>query len=170
MESIELWKTIDPAGYAVSSLGRVSGKRKDFLKPLINVHGYARVCLRFGVIQKYKSIHSLVMGAFIGPRSVGMTINHKDGNKLNNRLDNLEYVTLQDNLAHGWSGGKKRQGDSHGMRKLNSIEVGKIRQLASSGIAKRDLAKTYGVCKSQIVRIVAGRSWIHRSLKGAPKA
>jgi hypothetical protein len=158
MVSREEWIGIHPLGYAISSYGNVTGKRKNRLKPMINIHGYARVCLRDREYKKYKTIHSLVAEAFIGPRSTGVTINHKDGNKLNNHVDNLEYISRLENLKHAWANGRKCRGDSHGRRKLTSVEVDEIRQLYKRG-NRSILAKTYGVCKEHITRITTGQNW-----------
>src|SRR3990167_1250938 len=160
--SAEWWKP-SLFGYCVSNMGRISGKRKDALKPIVNIHGYARVCMYSGDGKKYKSVHSLVAEAFIGPRQSGATINHVDGNKLNNEASNLEYLTLQENLKHGWRMGRKCAGDTHGRRKLNSTEVGEIKQLWTQGCLRKNLAKSYGVSESAVSRVVNNRSWLKSS-------
>lgn len=97
----EIWKKIKGhETYEVSNLGRVKslkyGKER-ILKPVINNHGYAFVNLYSGS-GKVKTIHRLVAAAFLGESE--LQVNHKDGEKLNNALDNLEYVSNRDNVAH----------------------------------------------------------------------
>ncbi len=87
-----------------------------------------------------RPIHNLVMLAFCGPTPKGMVINHIDGNKLNNRLDNLEFITQGQNIQHAYDHGlreKKFFGISYnskewkeyiknGRKKANSTENTKI--------------------------------------------
>jgi hypothetical protein len=65
------------------------------LKQAQSPDGYLRI--KMG---KYYLIHHLVANAFIGERPKGLCVNHKDANKLNNRPDNLEYVTIAENIHH----------------------------------------------------------------------
>ena len=66
------------------------------LSQYFNPSGYLRVKLN----NQNRQIHSLIAECFLGKRPQGFTVNHKDGNKLNNRPDNLEYVTIADNIKH----------------------------------------------------------------------
>jgi len=100
----EIFKTIpNYPDYQVSNLGRVKslkqGKEK-ILKHRI-VSGYPYVTL-FKKGRNHFHVHRLVMMTFVDT-SNGMIVNHKDSNKLNNRLDNLEYVTYRQNSQHGYS-------------------------------------------------------------------
>lgn len=115
MEEQEIWK--DVVGYEglyqVSNLGRVKSLPKKKLTPtstfyskekIANQHigrkGYARVSLTKDGKTKLFFIHRLVARTFIG-EGFGMTVNHKDENKLNNRVCNLEYMSLRDNVKYG---------------------------------------------------------------------
>lgn len=62
--------------------------------------GYALVHLQVDGQRQVKTVHELVMLAFVGPRPEGLQINHKDGDKRNNHLPNLEYVTCAENHRH----------------------------------------------------------------------
>ena len=86
--------------YEVSDLGRIKYIRFDRVMKLKNPdnHGYARVQLYKDKIIKFKRLHQIVMDAFVGPDD--RTINHIDGNCMNNALANLEYVSMRENLAH----------------------------------------------------------------------
>ena len=113
----EIWKDIeDYKGYQVSNLGRVRtfnkitytekhGKRHwknrilkerlDKNNKMLSVHLYKN-----GKGKSYL-IHRLVAEAFLGKQE-NMTVNHKDGNRYNNKLDNLEWLSLKDNIKHAW--------------------------------------------------------------------
>lgn len=90
--------------YMVSNLGRVKsllGRKKKhgrIMSPRSNWSGYPQVGLR----GRTYSVHKLVAFAFLGPRPDGTDVNHKDLNKENNRVDNLEYTTRQGNVDHYW--------------------------------------------------------------------
>lgn len=92
--------------YEVSDRGRVRRKRGGIIKPFYNGRGYLRVQLYngiFGVSRKTRVcsfVHAIVMAAFIGPRIEGEEINHKDKDRENNALTNLEYVTQLENTRH----------------------------------------------------------------------
>ena len=111
----EIWK--DVVGweglYQVSSLGRVKSlprlnrtptttyiSKERLLTPQLSKGGYYRVVLSKDGKSKHFFIHRLVAEAFIGVNK-GMTINHKDEDKSNNRADNLEYMTRAENVRYG---------------------------------------------------------------------
>jgi hypothetical protein len=96
----EKWKLISGYdNYEISDLGNVRNiKTGHFLKPTPR-NGYPAVSLSKKNTRKTFSIHTLVSYAFLGKRN-GYFVNHKDGNKLNNQLGNLEWVTPKQNCAH----------------------------------------------------------------------
>jgi HNH endonuclease/NUMOD4 motif len=104
----EIWGPIK--GYPlhmISSEGRVfSWYSERFLKPGINSVGYLRLNLAMG---KSYLLHILVAETFIGPRPIGQVVRHKDGNRLNPKLANLEYGTYSENtrdsIKHGTHSG-----------------------------------------------------------------
>ena len=74
---------------------RLKGK---ILKPWLGNHGYLTVCLRVGNKNYRKLVHRLIAETFLGKGKKGQEIDHKDGNKLNNSADNLDWVTRKENL------------------------------------------------------------------------
>ena len=99
----ERWKPIDEweGLYSVSDDGRVKSLRTGQIKtPDINNCGYARVLLCDGDRRKRRFVHQLVAAAFCDGFFVGATVNHIDGNKLNNCAENLEWVTHSENSKH----------------------------------------------------------------------
>jgi hypothetical protein len=102
----EEWKEIPEFdGYFVSSHGRVSGKNVDFLKPQrrsVRGGSYLFVDLRGqdengNKIRKCIDIHRLVAAAFLGPCPPGNVVHHRDHDRSNPRLDNLEYISIEEN-------------------------------------------------------------------------
>jgi hypothetical protein len=104
----EIWKPI--AGFPlhmISNEGQIfSWHSQRFLSPGIGSHGYPRLNLGFG---KTYNVHVLVAETFIGPRPKGCVVRHKDGNRLNPKLSNLEYGTYSENtrdaVKHGTHSG-----------------------------------------------------------------
>lgn len=100
---MEYWKAIPGYGdkYEVSNLGAVRNKNTKQVKTQnIDKHGYARANLKTGRKAEHKFIHRLVAGAFIDNPSNKPQVNHKDGNKLNNSVCNLEWATGSENMTH----------------------------------------------------------------------
>lgn len=80
--------------------------------------------LRVKVNKKTLQVHQLLAVAYYGKSCVNMQVNHKDGDKLNNKKDNLELVTLQDNVRHAW---KNNLASNKHSRKLTDEQVSYIR-------------------------------------------
>ena len=107
----EHWKVIpDTDGmYYISSHGRAYSKfRNKVMKLHMTKSGYYYIRYRefSSSKERNKKVHRLVAQAFIQPPSKEQnTVNHKDGNKCNNHIDNLEWVTQQENINHAFSEG-----------------------------------------------------------------
>jgi hypothetical protein len=102
--NMEIWKDIEKYNgiYQVSDLGNVRrvykcGKIK-VLKPSLSSNGYLCVGLCINCKNKTTSIHSLIASHFL--QITGSVVNHKDGNKENNSISNLEWVTVRENTCH----------------------------------------------------------------------
>lgn len=109
---------------------------------------YPKVRLSDGQQLKCFTIHELVMMAFSGPRPAGCHINHIDGNKHNNAVQNLEYCTPGDNNRHAFRIGLNKYQVPPKNRKLTDEQVLEIYK--SDGISSLKLAEKYGVHHSAI--------------------
>lgn len=172
----EVWRTVkDTEGsYIVSNLGRVQSRprtcvrkggssvryRGRMLKPVYH-HGYALVALGHYARNRVR-VHVLVAQAFIGPRPPGLDINHKNGVKADNRVENLEYVTRSENNKHAYATGLKPlpRGEQGGRAVLTARQASYA--LRMKGIKlQRELAEELGCSKGAIANIHAGRAWRH---------
>lgn len=82
--------------------------KEKILKPYDDLRGYFRVGLCSGGKRKKFRVHRLVAEAFIPNPENKPCINHKDGNKHNNKKDNLEFCTYSENLEHAWKYGLRK--------------------------------------------------------------
>lgn len=98
------WKTIQGfSNYEISTEGQVRNKNTQYiLKGRPSKNGYLQVSLKEDETQKFKNqyIHRLVAQQFLINEENKREVNHKDGNKTNNNLDNLEWVTSSENQKH----------------------------------------------------------------------
>jgi hypothetical protein len=142
-----------------------------FLTPKPQKNGY--FCLSIGPSGKQKRItfHRFIMEAFRGPSD--LHVNHIDGNKQNNHLDNLEYVTHKENMVHAGKTGlmNTSRGEKAGNAKLKEHQVLAIITLLNTGRAQEAIAKDFGVTCPTIWAIAHNKSWKHLGhLKCAPPA
>jgi predicted DNA-binding protein (UPF0251 family) len=148
------------ADYLVDDAGTVvSLKSGDWrvMRPHVSKAGYQRIKLCSGPSQQKHTVHKLVATSFLGPVPDGFQINHKDGNKLNNRLENLEYVTAQQNIQHAHDTGlaSGRKGETHHNVKLSDADVARLLDLKGK-MTQKDAAALLGVSRSHVAGIWLG--------------
>lgn len=149
--------------YYISNKGRVKGIKTDYLKPTIN-NGYYIVGIyhkTFKNRQKQKRIHRLVVETFIGEIPEGYCVNHIDGDKLNNHLDNLEIVTFKDNVRHAYENklARGRKGSENSCSKLLVDEVLNIYKLIKKGKTNKEISEIYNLHERYISLIRHGKRW-----------
>ena len=100
---MEEWKNYPfDTRYQVSNYGNIKGQKGNILKGSINNAGYKRIGLYSDGKAVFKFVHRMVMETFSPcANSDDLIVNHKDGNKLNNSVDNLEWTTSAENKRHG---------------------------------------------------------------------
>lgn len=110
--------------YEISNTGKVRNRRTGrIMKTFINSHGYEAISLRKDGECKIRPIHRLLAEAYIEGDHEGLDVNHIDGNKRNNDLNNLEFCTRKENTIHGFRMGLNW---SHKKKKVQIIETGEI--------------------------------------------
>jgi hypothetical protein len=111
-------------------------------------------------------MHHLVLEHFGPPKpSADHQCNHIDGDKSNNRVENLEWVTPAENMAHAAATGLLSpvsvRGVHHPNAKLNPAAVLDVRRRAANGELLKEIAKAHGVTRGTICDVVYGRTWKH---------
>jgi HNH endonuclease len=169
----EFFRPIDGfPGYRVSRAGEVQsgwgrgcrGRMTDSWSPLkpIRCHwGHLAVNLHRDGRKFRRSIHRLVLEAFVGPRPPGLVCCHWDGDPANNRLENLRWDTHQSNMDDMLRHGTRGRGETASKARLKEVEVREIRRLVAEGVSPDDLAARFGVGSPNIKAIACGRTWRH---------
>lgn len=180
----EVWRDIaEFAGtYQVSNLGRVRSldrvvTRGEIKQPLRGKilstkvsrnrkQPYLIVNLRRDGKSLFAYVHRLVAAAFIPNPSRLREVNHKDTDKLNCRVDNLEWRSSSGNKKHAVENGVKynprpRRGVELAFSKMNPQRVRRARQLCLDGGKQRDVAKRFNISQSSLSDILSRKTWAH---------
>lgn len=157
--------------YYCSSHGEIysdKGRNKTFrkLKFRPSNSGYLYFHARLPESDHHFFVHRAVALAWISNPESKREVNHKDGNKMNNIIDNLEWVTPKENQQHsmhvlGNKLGKAQIGINNGSSKLNDLQVHEIRRLCRSGMHQIEIAKMFGMTQPQISAIKRRAVWKH---------
>lgn len=164
----EEWRPIaDYEGYLISNFGRVKSFKKGneiILAMWSNKDGY--LCVNFWKDGKRHNIkvHRIVAMTFINNPDNLPEVNHKDGNKANNFVENLEWTTRAQNIRHAFDTGLSAPlcGERNGRHKLTQSDVDEIRKTYIKGsrvFGSRALAKKYGVTNKVICDIINNKKW-----------
>ena len=159
----EIWRDVTgyEGVYQVSNLGRVKsflGKSPRILKAVPHSNGYLSICLCVNKKIKGYLLHRLVAEAFISNPDNKPQVNHINGIKTDNRVENLEWATEEENTRHALSIGLTPQGERRTESKLTNEQALYIRK-NPEGISQQKLAKNFGVSQSTIGRIQRGESY-----------
>lgn len=150
--------------YEISRCGQqvYNVKTGRFLKMSPSGHGlYFSVQLWKDGVSSRKFVHVLVAEAFICVRPKGKQVNHRDGDKYNNCVENLEWATCSRNNKHAYDIGLRfgMVGEEHPMARVNENEVRIIRKRHKDGETLQSIADAYGVAMTTIHAITQRRSW-----------
>lgn len=166
----EIW--IENNGYKISNKGRIITKWSKLSDGGVTKFGYrtANVVFEDGFVAR--SVHRAVAYAFIENDDPinKIEVNHKDGNKLNNCVENLEWVTKKENQQHEVRVLQQRNGENNYNKKLSDKEVLEIYELCKSKtLYYKEIAEMYGVIPQEINMIAKGRCWKHLNLIPLPR-
>jgi hypothetical protein len=169
----EEWRTISfSPNYAVSNLGRVkrlTDKTNTYanriLKPVDDGIGYLCVSLKIQAKNKWQifRVHRLVAATFLGEPERDFVVNHKNGVRSDNRLENLEYTTQAGNVQHAYEMGfqsrEQNCGENNGQAKLNESQVIEIYNRRGNKQSARSLAQEYKISDRAILEIWDEITW-----------
>src|SRR5581483_4863341 len=154
MTEDEVWKEIpDLPGYLASSMGRIRRKGRPIRKPVINRKGYVVL----GVTGKQFRAHRLICRTFHGPAPEGCEVGHLNGNRTDNRAENLKWVTPKENQAHRAIHGTELKGTKQPSANFTRAQLEDILERVvrrSETIAS--VARSYGVSRPSISLFMNG--------------
>lgn len=168
----EIWKPINGCDkfYEVSNLGRVRSldridacgrlRRGRILKT--HTSKYKTVGLSVGGVTKTTAVHRIVGETFL-PKAEGKnTINHKNLDKEDNRVCNLEWMSQKEQISHALDCGVYTIGEDRTISKLCNRDVQLIRYMVNVlTFRQAHVCELYGVVKSTVNSIIKGRTWKH---------
>lgn len=132
----ELTYSLDKNGYARPNFVSQEGKR-------IRVHAHRLILSTFNPIEGWEKLE----------------VNHKDGNKLNNSLENLEWVTTKENIHHAIETGLKQHGEKHGRATMTEEMAIEALQLHKEGKSVAAIARDFGIGRQAVSKLVNGDTW-----------
>lgn len=123
---------------------------------------YKNICLWKNKKKETFAVHRLVALHFIPNPDNKPFVNHKNGIKWDNRVENLEWCTTAENIQHAVDTGllKPQKGSNHGGAKLTEKQVLEIRAIGKS-MFQREIAKIYNIKRATVSCILSGKSWTH---------
>ena len=151
---VEEWKECLDGWYEASNEGRVRRAKRGnatyigrIVKAGKHSCGYVRISYSIKCKTRLALAHQLVAEAFLGPCPHGLQINHKDGVKTNNRVENLEYITGSQNMLHAWQNGLHS-------RIFPQATIEAARKMHKAGVSIRRIAEETGISRHYCQRIV----------------
>ena len=170
----EIWKDIKnyEGRYQISNFGNVRSVTRTVLKRgkyatikgrVLSLNyksnGYVYIELSKNSKKKTFRVHRLVAEAFLENKDSKKQVNHKDLNKNNNIVDNLEWSTQSENMNHAYKNGACRNEEKHHKARLKKQDIIKIRILLNQGLKQRDIAEKFNVSQYTIWAIHNKKTW-----------
>lgn len=167
----EEWRAVSGfPWYEVSSFGMIRrtvsttcSKAGNLIAGHVGAHGYRYFNATSNGKRKTLKFHRIVCETFHGPQpSPKHVVAHNDGNRLNNRADNLRWATTRENHSDRYGHGTNPAGSRNGRANLCEAQVSEIRRLYGSGkVTQFWLADQYEVYPTTIHKIIKRQTWKH---------
>ncbi len=154
--------------YEISNLFNIRRKQNTTnrkvsnLKRRVHTGGYEYIQITINNKSKNLTYHRLIAQHFIPNPLDKPFVNHKDGNKLNNSIENLEWCTASENMIHCFATGlqKGRKGESHHNAKLSKSDVLKIREMFKNNKSIDEVHYIFNnVGRNHIIAIKNNKTW-----------
>jgi hypothetical protein len=166
---LEIFKDIKGLSgkYQVSNKGRIKSfyvsNKGRIMKPEHRSKRYLCIGLRLDLVKKNYVIHRLVANAFIDNPENKPQINHKDGVKTNNHIENLEWCTKSENMKHSYATGLQvpLRGANNPRSLLNQKQVNIIKAMKGMEIKQKEIAILFNVHSSTVSAIYKNRTYIN---------
>lgn len=143
-------------GYFVDEKGNVwSSKRGELAKMHTrpNNRGYIQVVISDKGKQKCLLVHRLIAETYLGSLE-GLTVNHKNGDKLNNYLDNLEIISQKENNRHALNAGLTKVGEAHSKAKISDSDLIDMIKEIQGGLSTVKASVKYGLSQSYVSKVM----------------
>lgn len=149
-----IYKFLTIEDYTITKDGTVINNHTGrVVKPQMNGTGYYRVSIG----GKLRFVHRLVAEKYIPNPENKPQVNHKDGNKANNCVSNLEWVTNRENSIHALNNGWMRIEEKHQFAKLTRKQVAFIK--SHDEMSRKELAELFNISQRTISDIRNGKTW-----------
>lgn len=146
-------------GYSATETGEVYSFKKKTMRKLAPEYirsGYIRYKLSVNGVTIRVLAHRLVYETYIGEIPDKLFVNHKDGNKRNNHVDNLELVSNQENVIHAVKNNLIKVGEEHISAKISDDTLLSMLEEVSKGVTPRSISLKHNVSQSYLYRILEG--------------
>ena len=174
----EIWKDIEgyEGLYQVSNRGRVKSLERIVMRKngrpysvpelikerQIDHKGYDRIGLNKNGKKKRFFVHRLALQAFNPSSDETLEVNHIDGNKLNNNVENLEWVTSSENSIHAFKNNlHNHQGERNTNASITDSEAKEIKKLKGKGLTQKEVGEMFGTTNYVVANIWNRRGWTH---------
>lgn len=175
----EIWKDYPPYPdrYQVSNFGNVRSKpfikqssnkggpysfltKQKQLIPLLNEDGYWQLRLMVDGFKFTRKIHRMVAETFIENPEELPCVNHRDSDRANNHVENLEWCTNQYNIQHSYAtGSNSNAGEKHPRAILNEADILRIKELEIEGLTCKDISDKLGFKYHTIHKVLQRKNW-----------
>lgn len=175
----EIWVDVEEFDnyYQISNYGRLRSKKRKIksaiqscgyrfntpriMFPQNNGKGYLQYYVSFNNKRVMKYAHRLVAKYFLSNHLNHPEVNHIDGDKSNNNVKNLEWVTIQENQIHAVKNGLSPSGENSKLAKLSKMQIIALRRLfrMNPKFNKLQIAKKLGVRDTTIHKIINNQRW-----------
>lgn len=147
--------------YFADENGIVYSRKSGILKPLKqrkSNQGYYAVCIYDDGKQFQRYVHRIIAETFIRELDIRKkeTVNHIDGNKENNSLENLEIISAAENVKHSYRIGLHKTGGNHERAKFSDFMISSALHEINGGASVNSIAKKYGISQSYLNKIKNG--------------